>query len=80
MWIATVFPNMVFIFLVMIFSKIICLFFFNIELVENYKCSFFHKTLWITIVFRYMVFFIIFFYFLYDLFSKLSLLILFFLY
>jgi len=40
----------------MIFFKIIFVdfIFFNIELVENYNCSFSHKTLWIAVVFPYI--------------------------
>jgi hypothetical protein len=41
----------------MIFKKIVYRFFFNIELVENYNCSFSYKTPWIAIVFLHMVFF-----------------------
>ena len=34
------------------------IFFFNIELVENYSCGFSHKTPWIATVFPHMVFFV----------------------
>jgi hypothetical protein len=45
LWIATVFPHMIF--FVMIFFKIIFIGFiiFNIELIENYNCRFPHETL-----------------------------------
>jgi hypothetical protein len=60
---------MVFMFFFMIFSKILCRFyFFNIELVENYNCSFPHKTLWIAIVFLYIDLFFMIFVSLYDFF------------
>jgi hypothetical protein len=50
-----VFPHMVFMFFYDFFQNYFFLFyFFNIELVENYNCSFPHKTLWIAIVFLYM--------------------------
>jgi hypothetical protein len=56
----------------MIFSKIICRFyFFNIELVKNYNCSFPYNTLWIAIVFLYIGLFSFFFYdFFYMIFFK----------
>ena len=47
---------MVFYVFLTIFSKIIFVdfIFFYIEMVENYNCSFSHKTLWIVIVFLYI--------------------------
>jgi len=54
-WITTMFPHMVFMFFLWFSSKLfLSILFFNIELVENYNCSFSHKTLWIAIVFIYM--------------------------
>jgi hypothetical protein len=41
------------------FQNYLCRFFFNIELVENLVLRFFFfKTLWITIMFPYMTFFL----------------------
>jgi hypothetical protein len=71
-WITTVFLHMVFMFFLWFSSKLsLLILFFNIELVENYNCSFSHKTLWIAIVFIYMgLFFFYDFVFLYDFFQN----------
>ena len=70
LWIATVSLHMVF--FLIIFSKLsLSIYFFNIELFENYNykslqirlnhvgkhCSFHHKTLWIDTIFPHMIFF-----------------------
>jgi len=63
LWIAIVFPHMVFMFFYNFFQNYLCQFyFFNIELVENFNCSFPHKILWIAIVFPYMGLFLSFFF------------------
>jgi hypothetical protein len=63
--IATAFPHIVFIFLMIFFQNYRCRFyFFNNKLVENYNYSFPHKILWIATLFSYMVFL-----FFYDFFS-----------
>jgi len=62
MWIATVFPHMVFFSFFYDFFcfpelSLLILLFFNIELVENYNCRFPYETLLIATVFLCMVFF-----------------------